>query len=794
LAYLAVMIRNYIKTAFRNLTRKKTHSFINIAGLATGMAVAILIGLWIWDEFSINHYHPKHGRLGMLMSTTTFNGETSTIQGVAVPLAGELKSKYGNRFKAMSLSSGYQPHILEVKDKKVSQPGGWVEAAFINMFSLNMIKGNVNALTDPSAIVLSQSAATTLFGDSDPMFKTVTVDDTVTLKVAGVYKDMPESSSFSWAKYFMPWQNRANPGNARIEDWNNHHNQLFVEMNDGVDFDQTTAVIKDITKPHIKGGTYEEMLIHPMDKWTLYNEFVNGKNTGGKISLLRMFGTIGFFVLLLACINFMNLATARSEKRAKEVGIRKAIGSMRSQLIQQFLAESLMVAGIAAILAVVLAQIAFPLFNELADKSITIPWTNPVFWICILLFATFTGLLAGSYPAFYLSAFNPVKVLKGTFKAGRFSALPRKVLVVVQFTVSIGLAIGAVVVFRQIQFASSRPVGYDREGLITIRINTPAFKEHYNAFRDELLQTGVVEDMSQSSSLSTNIENHMLSFKWEGKDPSSVPLIGTIGVTHDYGHTLGWTIKEGRDFSRNFIADTGTLILNEAAVQLTGFKEPVGRTMYFRGKDRLITGVVKNMVMESPYTPVQPNIFILDYAWARHINMRIKPGVAASDALPRIETVFKKYSPGAPFTPGFTDEAYNQKFYNERSTGRMAMMLVILAVFISCLGLFGMASFMAEQRTKEIGVRKILGASVLNLWGLLSKDFIVLVLIALLIATPLAGYFMHGWLQNYQYRTSVSWWIFAAAGGAAIVITLVTVSFQSIKAAMTNPAETLKNE
>jgi ABC-type antimicrobial peptide transport system permease subunit len=626
------------------------------------------------------------------------------------------------------------------------------------------------------------------------MQQAIQVDDSIAMKVAGVYEDLPTNGSFAWTFFLLPWNHPNNPGIARMDDWNDHHNEIYVQLNSGIDVDKTTAKIKDITKPHIKGGSYESMLVHPMSKWFLYNEFKNGKNTGGLIDDIRLFGAIGFFVLLLACINFMNLATARSEKRAKEVGIRKAIGSMRQQLVLQFLSESLVVTFIAALVAIALAQMAIPFFNELAGSSIAIPWGNAVFWLCITLFTVVTSIIAGSYPAFYLSAFKPVKVLKGTFRIGRFAALPRKVLVTVQFTVSIALAIGAITVYRQIQFARNRPVGYTRAGLITTSMNATNLKGHYDAIRNDLLATGVVDNMSQSSSPSTNVENHMLSFKWQGMDTRTVPLIGTVGVTHDYGSTLGWTIKAGRDFSRNFPSDSGALILNETAVKLTGFKNPVGETMRFRGKDRVITGVVKDMVLESPYKPVEPNIFILDYAWTRYINVRIKPTIAARDAITKIETVFKKYSPGTPFLYRFADESYNTKFAAEEETGRMVSLFVALAIFISCLGLFGMASFMAEQRTKEIGVRKILGASVFNLWGLLSKDFITLVTISLLIASPVAWYFMHQWLQNFQYRTSVSWWIFLTAGASAMIITIFTVSFQSIKAALANPADALKNE
>jgi ABC-type antimicrobial peptide transport system permease subunit len=409
------------------------------------------------------------------------------------------------------------------------------------------------------------------------------------------------------------------------------------------------------------------------------------------------------------------------------------------------------------------------------------------------LFTLFTGLVSGSYPAFYLSSFEPIKVLKGTFRTGRFAALPRKVLVVIQFTVSVALIIGTIIVYQQIQYAKNRPVGYTREGLITIMMNTPDLHGKYNALRDELLKTGVVENMAQSSSPVTDIWSNQIGFEWKGKDPSTTPLFGIVAATHDYGKTMGWTIKEGRDFSRSF-SDTGAIILNESGVKLTGLKNPVGETIKWNDKDHPVVGVVKDLVMESPYEPVKPTVFFVEYGWASVITIRIKPGTPVRSALSRIEPVFKKFNPAGPFEYKFTDEQYAEKFANEERIGNLATFFAILAVFISCLGLFGLASFVAEQRTKEIGVRKVLGATVFNLWGMLSKDFFALVIISCCIAIPIAWYFLHQWLQRYEYRTSVSWWIFVASAMGAIMITILTVSFQAIKAALANPIRSLRTE
>jgi ABC-type antimicrobial peptide transport system permease subunit len=509
--------------------------------------------------------------------------------------------------------------------------------------------------------------------------------------------------------------------------------------------------------------------------------------------MVWLIGIIGVFVLLLACINFMNLSTARSEKRSREVGIRKAIGSFRRQLVAQFLSESLLVAFLALVLALLLVQLSLPFFNGLSDKTMAIPWSAPLFWLFTLAFTGFAGLISGSYPAFYLSAFEPVKVLKGTFRAGRFAALPRKVLVVIQFTVSVTLIISTLIVYRQIQHARNRPVGYTRQGLITVDMNTPDIQGHYNALRHDLLQTGVVADMAESNSAPTEVYSNNI-VDWEGKDPGLTVSPGTIAVSHDFGNTVGWQIKEGRDFSRSFASDTGAFILNEAAVKLTGFKDPVGKVIRWLNQDHVIIGVVKDMVMESPYQPVRPTIFHLNPNWARLIMVRIKPSLSMHEGLAGIAPVFRKYNPGSPFVYKLTDDEYAQKFNDEERISNLATFFAMLAIFISCLGLFGLASFIAEQRTKEIGIRKVLGASVFNLWKMLSKDFVALVIISCAIAIPLAGYGLHQWLQQYEYRTTLSWWIFIAAALGALVITLLTVSYQAIKAAVMNPVSSLKTE
>jgi len=795
------MFKNYFKIAWRNLFKSKVYSIINTLGLAAGMAVAMLIALWIWDEVTYDRYHTNHKQLAQVMTTfTDDDNKMETGRAVCMPIGNELRAKYGNDFKNISMTSWNFSHVLVVGEKKITGQGMWVEANFPSMFSLKMIKGNINALNDPSSILINASMAKTLFGDVDPINKMIRLDNKDNYKVAGVFEDLPHNTTLYDAKYFLPWKKYITTEewvkNAATQ-WNNHSWQAFVQVADNINMEKETEKIKNVVMVHKVAATdgKEQAYLFPMDKWRLYSDFKNGKPEGGRIQFVWMFSIIGVFVLMLACINFMNLSTARSEKRAKEVGIRKTVGSVRGQLIRQFLSESVLVAFVSFVFSVLLVVALMPLFNNLASKHIELPWSNPFFWLIALGFTFVTGLISGSYPALYLSRFEPIKVLKGTFRVGKYASLPRKILVVVQFTFSIALIIGTIIVFKQIQYAKNRPVNYRKEGLITINMSTPDLYGHYDAIRSDLLATGVVDNMAESSSPTTEVWANQIGFNWQGKDPNTLPTFGTIGVTIDFGKTIGWQIKEGRNFSRDFATDSVAMILNETAVKQVGMKKDiVGQTIQFNDKNYIVIGVIKDMVMESPYEPIQPTVFFYDPNWANVITLAIKRGVSVTQALSKIENVFKKYNPAAPFAYNFNDEEYAKKFADEQRIGNLATFFTILAIFISCLGLFGLASFVAEQRKKEIGVRKVLGASIYNLWQMLSKEFTLLVIISCFIAMPLAWYYLNGWLQQYNYRTEIPAWIFIISAIGALAITLITVSFQAIRAALANPVKSLRTE
>jgi len=750
----------------------------------------------IYDELSFNKYHKNYDHIAQVLQHQNFNGEIHTDKAVPYPLGTALRNSYGNDFKYIVLSSWTNSHILSFNEKSISQSGNYMEPDAPEMLTLKMIRGSRAGLRDPSSILISYAVSKAIFGDADPIEKVIKLD-TANLKVTGVYEDIPYSSTFKNISFIAPWSLYASSEEVKNakENWDNNSFQLFAQISDKRNMNQISAKVRDSKLKGIGAGEANlkpEIFLQPMSRWHLYPEFKNGVNTGGKIQYVWMFGIIGVFVLLLACINFMNLSTARSEKRAKEVGIRKALGSLRVQLISQFFSESLLVAFVSFIFSLLLVLLILPFFNEAADKKMTLLWSNPLFWLLGIGFSFFTGLIAGSYPALYLSSFQPVKVLKGTFRIGRFAAIPRKVLVVLQFTVSVILIIGTIIVFRQIQFAKDRPVGYSRDGLVIIRPFSSDFHDHFDAMRNDLLQTGLITEVAEGSSITKGSRTGG-GLGWKGKDPTITDDFMMFDVSFEYGKTAGWQFSRGRDFSRRFSTDSSGLILNEAAVKYMGLKTPVGEIITWDNKQYTVIAVTKDIVMASPYEPVKPTIFYINPE-PGFLNIKISPTASTGEALSRIENICKQYSPATPFEYKFADEEYATKFIDEERIGKLAGSFAILAIFISCLGLFGMASFVAEQRTKEIGVRKVLGASVFNVWRLLSKEFVMLVVISLLIAAPAAYYFMHNWLQNYQYRTEISWWVFAATGVGALLITLLTVSFQAIKAAVANPVKSLRTE
>jgi len=801
------MFKNYLKSAWRNLLKNKISSAINIGGLAIGMAVAMLIGLWILDELSFDTYNENYSSIAQIARKEISNGDVSISEGsnhFPIPLAAELRTNYNNVFKHVALASESSEHVISFDNKQFSEQGLYVEKDFTNIFTFKMLAGTSAGFDEPNSILLNKSMASSLFGKVNPVGKVLKLDNKQIVKVTGVFEDFPNNTKLYDVGFFCPFSLLVNSNQSvknELDDWGNSSFFIYAQTVPGVSMKKISGVIKNVYWSKIKNsqpqssGYKVDLFLHPMKDWHLRSEWKNGVQEGGEIETVWLFGIIGIFVLLLACINFMNLSTARSEQRAKEVGVRKTLGSLKSQLIKQFFSESLLVVCIAFTVSIIIVFLSLNWFNAIANKKISFPFSNYLFWISSIVFILITAFIAGCYPALYLSSFKPVKVLKGAFKAGRFSSTPRKVLVILQFVVSIILIVGTIVVYRQIQYAQNRPIGYNRNGLIHIQMNTQDLNGKYDVLQKELLASGGAIGYAQSSSATTENNYFDDHFEWEGKD-ANIQKQGFAlrAVSYDYGKTVGWQVIAGRDFSRSFPTDTKAVILNESAEKYMHLKNPVGKTLKWNNKVFTIVGVIKDMVTESPYTGVQQSLFFMVPDITPNITIRLNPQLSASEAISRIQPIFRKLNPSSPFEYKFVDDEYAHKFAAEQRIGTLAATFTLLAIFICCLGIFGMASFVAEQRTKEIGVRKVLGASVFNLWQLLSKDFVMMVLISFLIATPIAYYFMHNWLQNYQYRTNLSWWIFAAAGCGALLITLLTVSFQAIKAAVANPVDSLRTE
>lgn len=802
------MIKNYLKTGFRHLLRNKVHTIINVGGLALGMSIAMLIGLWVHDEFTFDHYHSRHERLAQVNKGTA-------QKWLPYPLALELRENYHESFKSIAITTPPYEHILSTGKETIGTRGLYSEPSFPAMLTLEIVEGSIDGLAGAHSIMLSQSAARLLFGNSTALDQLVRIDNNFDLKVTGVYKDIPVNSSFGDLKFLVPWELYVIDNQWMKTDagWDNHFLFVYTELADNTTFEAVAPVIANAESKIISKLEYmkeeakydRKVWLMPMDQWHLHSDF--DPNTGGfsngPVQFVYLIAVIGAFVLLLACINFMNLATASSERRMREVGVRKVVGSLRSQLIGQFYSESFVVVFLALFISLIITSIALPSFNELAGKQMQLPVSHPFFWTSAIALATITAILAASYPAIYLSSFKPVLALKGKLSSIHTS-LFRRLLVTIQFTVSISLIIGTIVVYKQINFAKDREVGYNRDGLLLIRCWTGGAGRNigvnkFDALRSEILRTGVAREVSYAGGMITEQWSQGGGFNWVGKDPEFTPTFGTVQVDHRFGKTVGWRIIAGRDFEEGIASDSSGIIINEAAAKELGMVDPVGEIIHwkskwhFMDKDFRIIGVVSNLMMKSPYNNVMPAVFYLS-PFVAGIHVRLDGNVGPGDAVAKIEKAFRKILPEQPYEYRFADDAYNAKFAYEEQIGKLAGVFSALAIAISCLGLFGMAVFMTERRTKEIGIRKVVGASVFRLWKMMSAEFVIVVAISFMVAAPIAWYSLGTWMQNFVYRTDVSWEVFAVAGIGSLVVTLATVSFQLLKAANRSPIHSLKTE
>ncbi|MBL0744357.1 ABC transporter permease [Chryseolinea lacunae] len=787
------MLKNYLLVTFRNLVKNSVYSVINIAGLSIGIACSILILLWVFDELSFDRFHPKTDRLFQVWIHASYDGKINSWTSVPLPTYEAMKTADSN-IKNSVVADWGGDHMLTVGETRILKKGHYVSEEFLTMFEFPLVKGNAaQVLTDVHSIVISEAAAKALFGDADPINQVIRVDDEADLKVTGVLKNVPENSSFQF-DCLLPW--KYNETRSWVKEnksnWGNYSFQVFVELNDGNKEEAVEKAIVDMLAKHDQVDTKREFFLHPLARWRLHSHFENGKESGGMIEYVQMFTVIAIFILIIACINFMNLATARSERRAREVGIRKSVGSRRFEIIFQFLGESLLISFLAFVIAVLLAELLLPAYNNLVDKHLFIAYNSASFWIFAFGLIFFTGIISGSYPAFYLSSFQPSKVLKGKVQVGKSASLPRKILVTLQFGFSILLIIGTLVIYRQIEHVKSRDLGYSQKNLITVDYTTDVGK-NYKVLKQELLQSGAVSSVTKSNSPITGIySNNFLA--WPGMEPGRKVLFATIATEYDYTKTMGIKLVEGRDFSEDFKSDTAAILVNKAAMDIMQLKNPLGAQLDLWDRKVELIGIVDNVLMGSPEHQIGPMFIVLQPEWISAVSIRLAGANDLKEELSKVEAIFKKYNPAYPFEYTFVDVEFQKKFTTIAMTSKLASLFASLAIFITGLGLFGLAAFTAEQRTKEIGIRKVLGASVGSLVGLMSKDFSRLVIIAFVVAAPVAWWLLNIFLERYQYRISIPWWVFPFTGFVALAFALIIVSTQAMRAARSNPVNSLRNE
>jgi putative ABC transport system permease protein len=792
------MIRNFFKVAYRNLLRNKGFSAINITGLAVGMASAILILLWIQDELSYDEFHKNKDRIYEVWNKVPFEGQLRCWNSVPAPLARAVEKDLPEVERAVRVKSD-EEFLFSVGDKKIIKSGNIVDTGFLQMFSFPMLKGNpFTALNDMHSVVLTEKTAKSLFGNEDAMGKVIKINNKDNYIVTGILKDLPNNTRF-YCEFLLPWSS-IKYGEGQDLGWNDNSTDTYVMLKPNTNYASVAPKIKVLRHKYDDDAMKMkwEQFIYPLKRWRLYSSFTNGvEDNGGRITFVKLFGIIAGFILLIACINFMNLSTARSEKRAKEVGIRKVVGAQKSSLISQFIGESVFLSLLAGIAAVIIVQISLPGYNRLTEKDLIINIGNINTWIAFTGFILFTGLLAGSYPAFFLSSFRPVKVLKGTFKKANALVTPRKVLVVLQFTFATILIICTFIIKQQIDYARERETGYNKDNLV-YHFMTGDIPKNYELIKNELLSSGIAKSVTKTNSPLTQRWSDGWGQDWEGKDPNDKTSFDRYLSDEGLGVTAGLQFIQGRDFDlKQFPTDSTGLIINESALKVMKFKDPIGKTVGDLGIKWHIVGVVKDFILTSPYEPIRPllicgakSTFMKFFV----VQIKLNGNNATAKNLKKAEAIFRKYNPEYPFDAKFVDEEYARKFENEQRQGTLAGLFAGLTIFISCLGLFGLATYMAENRIKEIGIRKVLGASVTGITTLLSKDFVKLVIISFLIAAPLAWWGMYTWLQNYTYRVSIEWWVFALAGFSSVMIALLTVSYQSIRAAVANPVKSLRAE
>jgi putative ABC transport system permease protein len=805
------MFIHYFKTLFRNLWKNKTNSFLNIFGLAIGITCAGLIFLWVEDEVNFDKFNLKRDRLYAVKINQKYDTYTATFSSTPGIMGPAMQADIPGIKNTCRSTEDMTSLLFGSGDKAVYADGKYVEASLFDMFTLPFTEGNAKtAFSQLQSVVITEKTAKKIFGTAkDVVGKTVLVNNKQERTVTGVLKDLPSNSSlqFEWLSPFNVYFNES----PWARTWGNFSVATYVELDAGVNVAEVNKqLLNYIQQKQNAEKSNASAFLFAMEDWHLYNSFENGLKTGGgRIEYVRLFSTIAWIILFIACINFMNLATARSEKRAREVGVRKVLGAGKRRLIIQFIGEALFIALLASVSAIIFISLLLPAFNTLVQKNLVLDIASPGHIAVLTLITIICGLVAGSYPALYLSSFNPVFVLKGIKLKTGSAAVIRKGLVVLQFTVSIVLIIGTIIIYQQIQHVKSRNLGFNKDNLIQMRLQGEMLK-NFTAIKQELISTGLVENVALADHETISSGNNTGGITWQGKDPNSNILISNRLVSPEYFSVTGMQIVDGRDFQPTDVVELGddldpknratvlNVVITESLQKLMGTQSAIGQTLQLPSSDEKltlqVTGVVKDYVYGDMYGKSDPVVFYCLPQITNLMYIRTKAQSNTETALAKIEAVIKKHNPAYPFEYSFVDDRFNQMFLSEMLISRLSRLFAALAIIISCLGLFGLAAYTAERRTKEIGIRKVLGASANGLAALLSKDFIKLVALSCLVAFPVAYLVMEKWLQNYNYRININFFIFIISGFLALIIALITVSFQAVKTAMANPVKSLRSE
>jgi len=794
------MLKHNLLITIRNLKRHKGSFFINLIGLSTGLACAILIFLWVNDELHFDKFHEKDSQLYQVMELSEENNDKIVhehTQGLLADAMAKDLPEVESSVPVMNLASEGFYFTVKNQDKAVKAAGMFAGSNFFDQFSFKLKAGNPKqVLAARDNMVISEDLAAKFFGSSAAaMGKTIDYEVGGMFKkqgiVTGVFEKLPAANSMKF-DFVLTHELLINEAWKNGQSWNNEGPQTYVVLKQGTDIAKFNAKIKDFVKRY-RSDTQFSLFVRPYSSAYLYGKYENGKQSGGRIAYVKLFAVVGLFIVLIACINFMNLATAKASRRLKEVGIKKAVGSSRGALVFQFLSEAVLMSFLSLIAAYILVILFLPVFNEITGKQLSVTISSSLFF-SFLGIALFTGILSGSYPAFYLSKFNPVTVLKGKVKNSVGELLARKGLVVFQFMVSLVLIVAVAVVYQQLDYIQSKNLGYSKDNVIQFD-KEGMVAQNTNGFLAELKKLpGIVNASAISqSTVQTGNNGSTYGIEWPGKSPKDLTNFVVRNVDYDLMETLGIQAKQGRTFSEKFGADSSKLIFNETAIQLMGLKTPVGTKVKMWGQDMEIIGVVKDFHIASLYEPIAPMVFRYEPSRTSMIMAKIAAG-KESEALGRLENFYKSYNPGYVLDYKFLDNAYQAQYVSEQRVSTLSKYFAGLAILISCLGLFGLAAFNAETRTKEIGIRKVLGASAANLMYLLSKDFLKLVMIAVLIAFPLAWWAMNSWLNGFAYKIHIGAAVFIMAFAVIVLLTFITVSFQAIKAAVANPVKSLRTE